>query len=66
MIKDAIIKHKSTFNVIHHDTSYKIDFFISKATEYQQIIFGGIVHGKNYVDKDDVIEVFICALKMLF
>ncbi|MDZ7764459.1 MAG: hypothetical protein U5K00_08540 [Melioribacteraceae bacterium] len=45
MIKDAI-KHKSTFNVIHHDTSYKIDFFISKATEYQQIIFERISRKK--------------------
>lgn len=59
MIKDAI-KHKSTFNVIHHDTSYKIDFFISKATEYQQIIFERISR-KKLVDKDDAIEVFICA-----
>lgn len=59
MIKDAI-KHKSTFNVIHHDTSYKIDFFISKTTEYQQTIFERISR-KKLVDKDDVIEVFICA-----
>lgn len=59
MIKDAI-KHKSTFNVIHHDTSYKIDFFISKTTEYQQSIFERISR-KKLVDKDDVIEVFICA-----
>jgi len=59
MIKDAI-KHKSTFNVIHHDTSYKIDFFISKTTEYQQSIFERISR-KKLVDKDDFIEVFICA-----
>ncbi|HET55401.1 MAG TPA: hypothetical protein ENN33_09320 [Ignavibacteria bacterium] len=59
MIIDAI-KHKSTFNVIHHDTSYKIDFFISKTTEYQQSIFERISR-KKLVDKDDVIEVFICA-----
>lgn len=59
MIKDAL-KHKSTFNMIHHDTSYKIDFFISKTTEYQQSIFERITR-KKLVDKDDVIEVFICA-----
>ena len=59
MIRDAI-QHKSTFNVIHHNTSYKIDFFISRATEYQQSIFERITR-KNLVDKDDVIEVFICA-----
>lgn len=59
MIRDAI-QHKSTFNVIHHNTSYKIDFFISKTTEYQQSIFERITR-KKLVDKDDVIEVFICA-----
>lgn len=59
MIKDAI-QHKSTFNVIHHQTSYKIDFFIAKSTEYQQGIFERITR-KKLVDKDDDIEVFICA-----
>lgn len=59
MIKDAI-EHKSTFNIIHHSTSYKIDFFISKTTEYQQSIFERITKRK-LVDKDDAIEVFICA-----
>ncbi len=59
MIKDAI-KHKSTFNLIHHNTSYKIDFFISRATEYQQSIFERISR-KKFVDQEDTIEVFICS-----
>lgn len=59
MIKDAI-QHKSTFNVIHHQTTYKIDFFIAKSTEYQQSIFERITR-KKLVDKDDLINVFICA-----
>jgi len=59
MIRDAI-QHKSTFNVIHHQTSYKIDFFIAKATEYQQSIFERITR-KKLVDKDDSINVFICT-----
>jgi hypothetical protein len=59
MIKDAI-QHKSTFNVIHHQTTYKIDFFIAKSTEYQQSIFERITR-KKLVDKEDSINVFICA-----
>lgn len=59
MIRDAF-EHKSSFNIIHNSTSYKIDFFISKTSDYQQTIFDRIIR-KKFVDQNETIEIFICS-----
>lgn len=59
MILDAI-ERGSTFNIIHNETSYKIDVFISSNEEYQQNIFDRIIEDQ-LSDGEEIIKVFLCS-----
>jgi hypothetical protein len=58
-IKDAV-RYKSMFNVIEHESGFKVDFFILKGTDFQQSEFSR----RNKVDMFGV-EVYVISLEDL-